>query len=550
MFQQKIRAGGKVLLLSALFFFLASALGALPTSADETAKRIRVGLIEPGASLSSCQITFEDEHGIYFPKEKYRYTFDAPLLTVEKASTYTLKRLSGQCELSRETLPSLSDFDASEYPSRVPIIVGSDVEKFGVRLLNTDGAFGSPERLWDDSVVGYVDAVGFYEGEELKFIVASHVAVLKSQAGNPFLFYNSYFRGGFSVFNEFPDAGSFFPINDLDLESYLYGVVPREMPTAWHKEALKAQAVCARTYAVSSLGNFRKHGYDVAPTIISQVYGGMSAEDANGKAAVDATRREELFHGTDRVQAFFHSSNGGFCAGSEDVFSTKLPYFRPKPDPYSLKITKPWYVQVSSQSLGYGLANIGIQVGEVKNLEIVSVNPSRIVEKVRVHGSDGTAEISGDRLRSILGGNNVKSLYFTLVDRVDTGNAPVVSAQGGQAAKEALSVLTGEGVKQKEKSQLRMITADGSLQALDARSVLSASGTKNDSKPSAKPKAKEEGLAYAGASQGDTGMIIEGYGWGHNLGMSQWGAKVMADEGHDYQDILQFYYEGTEIRKN
>ncbi len=517
--------------------------------------RIRVGLIEPSASLSSCDISFDAPFGIYLPSDKKTYSFKAPLYTFLQGSSYQLKRVKGMCELSNYTASSINEFNQANYNGYVPMVVNPRAGvPAGLRLVNLNTAFQANAKAWQDSSIEKVDAVCAYKDGKIEFMIANSFAVIKSVEDKPFLFYNKSYRGGISLFRSYDNPEDFFPINDLAIEDYLYGVVPMEMPTNWHKEAVKAQAVCARTYALSSLGNFSKGDYDVAPTVLSQVYGGMNGETANGRAAVDDTRHEELYYGDKRVQAFFHSNNGGFCASSEDVFSTKLPYFRAKLDPYSLKITKPWHYEVDKKVLKTNLQARDINIGDIVNLEIIEMTPSKIVKKIRIYGTNGTTDVGAGRLIGLLGAGNIKSKYFKIVGDKSTLDAELHK----KTSVGEVDVLTADGIKKEKLEELLFVGVDGSVKEVKDEFVLTSDGVSKLSDGSKEMPAdstvssgeKGDGLAYEGGKVGQKGLVIIGYGWGHNIGMSQWGAKVMADEGKTYQDILKFYYEGTEIRKN
>ncbi len=522
-------------------------------SADEVDKRIRVGLMPPGAQLTSAQVSFDGGHGLYLPADKKKYLFQQPLWTFNNGATYYLNRLNGPCEVSTYVGASINDFDLSKYPNCIPLVVrAQNGSKAGLKLVNANTVFEAKGRQWQNSRIENISSVCAYSNSRIVFMLSNSFAVVKSTSDGPFTFSGKRYRGGISFYMPTSFYSSFFPINDLDLESYLYGVVPSEMPTSWGEEAIKAQAVCARTYAVSSLGNFAKYDYDVAPTIVSQVYGGMAAETQRGRTAVDQTSHEELFYGNDRVQAFFHASNGGFCGASEDVFATKLPYFRPKADPYSLEITTPWTVYASPQLLKNKLASNGIFIGDILNMEIKEVSPSRIIKKVAIYGTNGTRIVSGDTLRWYLGGNNVKSLYFKLVN--DKASLPYESAKKVMSGGESVEVETGIGVLRnnglgKEKlSDLVYISENGEEKSISEKQILSANG-KRDVK-NVKVVQGGDYEVYEGGKVGQTGLILVGYGWGHNIGMSQWGAKIMAERGHNYEEILKFYYEGTEIVRN
>ena len=129
-------------------------------------------------------------------------------------------------------------------------------------------------------------------------------------------------------------------VNSVGLEPYLYGVVPREMPSLWPAEALKAQAVAARSYALA----IRKTGaFDLYADTRSQVYGGVAAETPTTNAAVDATAGQVLLYEGKVATTLFFSTSGGRTASIEDVWSRgeAVPYLVSVPDPYDTALAVP-----------------------------------------------------------------------------------------------------------------------------------------------------------------------------------------------------------------
>jgi len=122
-------------------------------------------------------------------------------------------------------------------------------------------------------------------------------------------------------------------VNDVPLEQYLAGVVPREMPAAWPAEALKAQAVAARSYALAH--RLTGKPYDLYSDVRSQVYGGSRGEDARATAAITATAGQVMLHGGKVVDALFHSTSGGRTVSAAEAFGADVPYLVSVDDPWS-----------------------------------------------------------------------------------------------------------------------------------------------------------------------------------------------------------------------
>jgi SpoIID/LytB domain protein len=159
------------------------------------------------------------------------------------------------------------------------------------------------------------------------------------------------YRGNLKIRNR---GGSLAVVNVVGLQSYLYSVVPREMPSSFPAEALKAQAVAARGYGVRAA---RASWFDIYDDTRDQVYGGLdygSGEDPESTAAVRATAREVLKYGGDVISAFFSSSNGGRTAASVDTWGGSLPYLVSKPDSFDLNASNPnrsWTTVLSPSAL-------------------------------------------------------------------------------------------------------------------------------------------------------------------------------------------------------
>ena len=149
-------------------------------------------------------------------------------------------------------------------------------------------------------------------------------------------------------------------VNELPIEAYLAGTLAREMYAGWSSEALRAQAVASRTYALYQCRLRRRESYDVVSGTNSQVYGGLESEVPRVLAAVEATRGEILTHRGSPVLAAFHSASGGRTASAEEVWGDARPYLQSivvddewdSPNTY-------WRVRIGGTTLGRALAALG-----------------------------------------------------------------------------------------------------------------------------------------------------------------------------------------------
>ncbi|MHB8158386.1 MAG: SpoIID/LytB domain-containing protein [Desulfocucumaceae bacterium] len=272
-------------------------------------------------------------------------------------------------------------------------------------------------------------------------------------------------------------------INEVSLEEYLYGVLPREMPSSWLLEAQKAQAVAARSFAVAQLGTYNSYGFDLLATQSSQMYGGFDAENSISTRAVNETCGQAVLYSGKPVSAFFHSSSGGYIENAQDVWREQLDYIKAKPDPYDKNEKQyNWVVsytvqelvnQLNSKKALFNKVDSSERLfSEISQIDVLEKTSSSVrVKRIRVTGvgNDGrpmVAEISNaDAVRMALG---LKSSLFDMKKGTDT---------------------------------------QGKLLSL----------------------------------------TITGSGYGHGLGMSQYGALGMAGQGYNYQDILKYYYCNCDI---
>ena len=210
-------------------------------------------------------------------------------------------------------------------------------------------------------------------------------------------------------------SGGLTVINELDLEEYLYGVLKMEVDPRWPPEALKAQAVAARTLALNSLNRFQSEGYDVRATTDSQVYGGLSAEDPRTTDAVDATRGEIMTFQDRPIFAAYHSDSGGYTESSEFVWGGRYPYLKGVPDPYSLgSSTQDWVLRLDLPAFEDRLRRAGRPVSGSTLIDVVEMTPSGRAGTVRIVNSLGVLLLKGTDLRTILGPELLRSTMFTV----------------------------------------------------------------------------------------------------------------------------------------
>ncbi|MFW5947034.1 MAG: SpoIID/LytB domain-containing protein [Gemmatimonadota bacterium] len=216
-------------------------------------------------------------------------------------------------------------------------------------------------------------------------------------------------------------------VNLLDLESYLLGVVPLEIGTgrpAEELEAVKAQAIAARTYAVRQLGRREALGFDYHGSVLDQAYGGADAEDPAATRAVAETRGMILTHDGEPIEAYYHSTCGGRTAAPDEVWGgTPRPYLRSVPDE---RPDGGWYCEASSRfrwteewdeaallaSLSEGLGPVAV----VEALEVTERSASGRAEALVVRTGNGERRVHGDAIRRVLRPEPGRMLNSTLIE--------------------------------------------------------------------------------------------------------------------------------------
>lgn len=216
-------------------------------------------------------------------------------------------------------------------------------------------------------------------------------------------------------------------INDVPFEEYLYGVVPSEMPASWLEEALKAQAVVARTYALYSRGQYLTYGFDILATQMNQVYHGYDHEQRTTTKAVNDTRGQVLTHQGRLILAVFHSSSGGYVGNCGEIWLQNIPYLKAKEDPYDFNDKHyNWSVTYNPQQLAAQFTSRNLPYTTVLNIEEVQRDETgKRVRSMHITGIGPDGQVkqevvsNADRVRTSLG---LKSSLFTMNKQYDSNN--------------------------------------------------------------------------------------------------------------------------------
>ena len=341
------------------------------------------------------------------------------------------------------------------------IVSGVDKEFIRVLLKKTDKRVLISAKSKLKITVKKTDKVIYNDqGKDIYFQPEQIDNPLEIESGENYILIDGLaYRGIVELHNIF---GKIYVINVLQMNEYLYSVVPSEIISTWETEALKAQAVAARTYAYHHLINTKKSIYDLDDSSNFQVYKGISAEKDSTTIAVNETSGKIMLHKGKAIAAFFHSTCGGRTSHDKYVwnsegqnylksvacrFCQESPYFS-------------WEEKISLYEIKEFLGRKYNAVGNITGISFQKKD-DRVVTAVINH-RNGIIKLTGNELRLLFPEKRIKSMYFS-----------------------------AEKIKD--------------------------------------------------------GLVLHGHGWGHGVGMCQWGAKGLASKGADYKDILKYYYSGISI---
>ncbi len=319
-------------------------------------------------------------------------------------------------------------------------------------------------------------------------------------------------------------------VNFVEMDDYIRGVVPYEMNPGWPLEALKAQAITARTYTAAHLNAHRSYGFDLCGQVCCQTYKGLNNATENSDRAVLETAGIYMTYEGEYANTFYHSCDGGATENSENVFYEEIPYLRGVADPYESHVEtgfENWSFVYTADEITAILRSKNYNCGKIVSVTPVYTELGNIYSLKFTDDNGKNWTFSRDRAGSILYSSAYEkytySQRFTVSDADAVGTELFVNNPSGRVEDAgALAVLDASGT-------VRSLGEQGSV------CVLSASGTETVS------------LDGSGAAIAAQRYLISGSGWGHNVGMSQYGAKAMAELGFSCEEILSFYFNGVDI---
>lgn len=313
-------------------------------------------------------------------------------------------------------------------------------------------------------------------------------------------------------------------INVVGLTDYVKGVVPYEVSVSWPVEALKAQALCAKCYTIKSLGKHSSKGFDLCNTTDCQMYCGTNKATDISDAAVEETEGLFVLYDGEICTTYYHASSGGYTEDAGNIWGKDIPYLKAVEDTY-LESLRPFSCTLELEDISWILQAKGYIDCDVEDMYVSKYSDVGNVLALTVELENGTSKtFTGDRARTALNsatkGVTIGSHRYT----INGGSSEeTVNINGTQVA---LNDLYAQGDGKKAKS----IDIEDGLVALTANGIQEITITE---------PAKQENE--------DGVYVITGTGSGHNIGLSQEGAKSMANAGFTFEEIIEFYFTDAEV---
>ncbi|MCL2708462.1 MAG: SpoIID/LytB domain-containing protein [Defluviitaleaceae bacterium] len=311
----------------------------------------------------------------------------------------------------------------------------------------------------------------------------------------------------------------------LPLGQCLYQIVSIEMSRDFHEEALKAQAVAARTYLMW------RYGIDFSDLCDQTNCSHMSQSGSRiyeaAIKAVNDTRGQLLTYDGKVINSTYFSSSGGATDDSENVWVETLPYLRSVDDPYEVE-PRVWTRTFSFAEIDSLLAANGAEIGETTGVSITRKSASGRVQELTVYGTGGEKALVKEEIRTFFQkspGGSLESRNFT-----------ILGGEEVSAGFESVSVTDGSETLEISANYVYGLSHDGTIYLLHGLTVFDGRYIVTYG------ELFEEPVAVAG-----DGVTFSGRGWGHGVGLSQKGAEGYARNGYGYVEILKHYYTGVSV---
>lgn len=338
-----------------------------------------------------------------------------------------------------------------------------------------DAEFLSLKIIGPFEIIDTSKGAPLYKGKDLKTTVTCYKSgilfgatrttgskiFIKGELAETIIINGRRFKGNIELIKK--ENGRLLAINYIDLEDYCKGILYHEASHYWPMEALGAQAIVSRTYAVYQCEENKLKDYDMTSDVYSQVYGGLTSERYRTNKAVEDTAAKILTYQGKVIPAFFHSTCGGHTEDASLLWDINIAPLKGvvcgfcKDSPHFA-----WHYVLSADEVREKLVGAGVKIGKIRDMAISGKDVSGRVMDIIITTVKKEVKVSAKDFRNIIGPNNIRSTNFSLT---------VVN---------------------------------------------------ND-------------------------VVFEGFGWGHGVGLCQWGAYFMAREGRSTEEILKYYYPGAKL---
>lgn len=279
---------------------------------------------------------------------------------------------------------------------------------YQIRALNTDELLIEGKSLWRKKVLPM--PAGIKIGE--KYLKIYGISI-QPQRDAAIYINNRRFRGNIDIIRT--EKIQLLVVNHLDIEDYLYGVLYHEVSPYWPKEALKAQAIAARTFALYQSRFNKGDDYELTSTVYSQLYGGRTSERYRTNRIVNQTEGEVLVYKGELFPAYYHADCGGHTEDAREIWGIDIPPLRGVVCPYCKKSPHfLWKQRIPLSDIEAKLSKQGKIVGKISSITPLARNKSNRIAKLRISGSKGVVSLSGYRFRLYIGPNLIRSTNFTV----------------------------------------------------------------------------------------------------------------------------------------
>ncbi|MCT4583712.1 MAG: SpoIID/LytB domain-containing protein [Peptostreptococcaceae bacterium] len=525
-----------------LFLLLFNMLFIIDSFASES--MIKVGLNFSNTALKELELSSEDDLIIVFDDDEIEFDEDEVKAFYDEEKILILE---------------------NEYDEYDDILDDDDLEDLNYFLIFKDGELKvACEKKYDDDLE---DLDLDYDKEEFKGIYIenddylfayddSFDGYITSDDKEPIKFNGRKYRGNFIL--KANEDEKINVINYLNIDEYLYGVLPPEMPITWPKEALKVQAISSRNYALRSLDNHKAQGFDICATTHCQVYKGLEAEKEITNEVVDDTKGLVMTYDGKIVKSFYHSSSGGVTEASKDLWSEDIGYLQSVRDEFSLNNPyNIWQISYSDEEIEDLLEKNNIDIGRLEDINILKRSESNRVKELEFEGSEDDYVLKKGAIRKFFGYTKLKSTLFSfdedddIFEEIEDYESNIDEDYDKDVDEDEFYSINGYGDKIEIEDDYYIVNYDNEIikrskedTNLNGKKKIEISKTKTNKK---EKNIKSYKKTLTRAKKKD--YVITGKGYGHGVGLSQWGAREMALRGYNYKQILKHYYKGIEIEK-